>query len=137
MNRNSFKKWLMGGTLRLSKFQLSMALAVFYVILGFFPDGISSVVLTMGVDMPRMHKAGTHPLWFGIFVFMAIVLEIAPVTPPLAVQLVPVARRDQTPNWRHRQRGVSILHFDGGAGAGAVCLPANHHLAAGPNEGLN
>lgn len=55
MNRNSFKKWLMGGTLRLSKLQLTMALAVFYVILVSFLDGISTVMLTMGVVMPRRH----------------------------------------------------------------------------------
>ena len=87
MNRNSFKKGLMGGTLRLSNLQPTVALAVFYVMLGSFLDGISRVVLTMGVIMPRMHKAGTDPLWFGIFIFIIIVLEMAPVTPPVGFSL--------------------------------------------------
>ena len=77
-------EWI--ATLGLSKFQLIMALTVFYVILGCFLDGISMVVLTMGVIMPTIQKAGIDPLWFGIFI--VIVVEMAQVTPPVGFNLL-------------------------------------------------
>jgi C4-dicarboxylate transporter, DctM subunit len=76
-------EWI--GTLGLSKFQLIMALTVFYVVLGCFLDGISMVVLTMGVIMPSIQKAGIDPLWFGIFI--VIVVEMAQITPPVGFNL--------------------------------------------------
>ncbi len=76
-------EWI--ATLGLSKFQLIMALTIFYVILGCFLDGISMVVLTMGVIMPTIQKAGIDPLWFGIFI--VIVVEMAQVTPPVGFNL--------------------------------------------------
>ncbi|HJW11849.1 MAG TPA: TRAP transporter large permease subunit [Albitalea sp.] len=71
--------------LGLSQFQLIAALAAFYVLLGCFLDGISMVVLTMGVIMPTVNKAGIDPLWFGIFI--VIVVEMAQVTPPVGFNL--------------------------------------------------
>ena len=62
-----------------------MALTAFYVVLGCFLDGISMVVLTMGVIMPTVQKAGIDPLWFGIFI--VIVVEMAQVTPPVGINL--------------------------------------------------
>ena len=53
--------------------------------LGCFLDGISMVVLTMGVLMPTIQKAGIDPLWFGIFI--VIVVEMAQVTPPVGFNL--------------------------------------------------
>jgi tripartite ATP-independent transporter DctM subunit len=76
-------EWI--ATLGLSKFQLVMALTAFYVVLGCFLDGISMVVLTMGVIMPTVQKAGIDPLWFGIFI--VIVVEMAQVTPPVGFNL--------------------------------------------------
>jgi C4-dicarboxylate transporter DctM subunit len=76
-------EWI--GTLGLTPFQLIVALTFFYVILGCFLDGISMVVLTMGVIMPTVQKAGIDPLWFGIFV--VVVVEMAQVTPPVGFNL--------------------------------------------------
>ena len=76
-------EWI--GGLGLSRFQLIMALTAFYVVLGCFLDGISMVVLTMGVIMPTVQKAGIDPLWFGIFI--VIVVEMAQVTPPVGFNL--------------------------------------------------
>jgi len=76
-------EWI--ATLGLSKFQLILALTAFYAILGCFLDGISMVVLTMGVIMPTVQKAGIDPLWFGIFI--VIVVEMAQVTPPVGFNL--------------------------------------------------
>ena len=76
-------EWI--ATLGLSKAGLIFALPAFYVVLGCFLDGISMVVLTMGVIMPAVQKAGIDPLWFGIFI--VIVVEMAQVTPPVGFNL--------------------------------------------------
>ena len=76
-------EWI--GGLGLSQFTLLMALMVFYIILGCFLDGISMVVLTMGVILPTIVKAGIDPLWFGIFV--VVVVEMAQITPPVGFNL--------------------------------------------------
>jgi C4-dicarboxylate transporter, DctM subunit len=76
-------EWI--GTLGLSKFGLILALTGFYVLLGCFLDGISMVVLTMGVIQPTVQKAGIDPLWFGIYI--VIVVEMAQVTPPVGFNL--------------------------------------------------
>ncbi len=76
-------EWI--GSLGLSDFALIIALMVFYVILGCFLDGISMVVLTMGVLMPTIQKAGIDPIWFGIFI--VLVVEMAQITPPVGFNL--------------------------------------------------
>ena len=69
----------------LSRFELLMALLVFYIILGMFLDGISSVVLTMAVVEPMVREAGIDLIWFGIFV--VVVVEMAQITPPIGFNL--------------------------------------------------
>ena len=69
----------------LSQFQLLAVLMLFYVLLGCFLDGISMVVLTMGVILPTITKAGIDPLWFGIFI--VLVVEMAQITPPVGFNL--------------------------------------------------
>jgi tripartite ATP-independent transporter DctM subunit len=69
----------------LSKFELLMALLVFYIILGMFLDGISSVVLTMAVVEPMVREAGIDLIWFGIFI--VVVVEMAQITPPIGFNL--------------------------------------------------
>ena len=76
-------EWI--ASLGLSQFQLLLALMLFYVLLGCFLDGISMVVLTMGVILPTIQKAGIDPLWFGIFV--VLVVEMAQITPPVGFNL--------------------------------------------------
>ncbi len=73
------------GELQLTKFQLLMALLIFYVVLGCFLDGISSVVLTMAVVEPMIREAGIDVIWFGIFVVVAV--EMAQITPPIGFNL--------------------------------------------------
>jgi len=76
-------EWI--SSLGLSQFWLIMALMVFFIVLGCFLDGISVVVLTMGVLMPTVQKAGIDPVWFGIFV--VLVVEMAQITPPVGFNL--------------------------------------------------
>ncbi len=72
-------------TMELSRFELLMALLVFYIVLGMFLDGISSVVLTMAVVEPMVRDAGIDLIWFGIFV--VVVVEMAQITPPIGFNL--------------------------------------------------
>ena len=76
-------EWI--AALGLSQAQLIVALTVFFILLGCFLDGISMVVLTIGVLMPTVTAAGIDPIWFGIFV--VLVVEIAQITPPVGFNL--------------------------------------------------
>ena len=72
-------------SLGLTPFILILALTAFYVLLGCFLDGISMVVLTMGVILPIVQAAGLDLIWFGIFI--VIVVEMAQITPPVGFNL--------------------------------------------------
>ncbi|MBU0745492.1 MAG: TRAP transporter large permease subunit [Gammaproteobacteria bacterium] len=76
-------EWI--ASLGLNQAQLIAALALFFIVLGSFLDGISMVVLTMGVLMPTVQAAGIDPIWFGIFV--VLVVEMAQITPPVGFNL--------------------------------------------------
>jgi C4-dicarboxylate transporter, DctM subunit len=76
-------EWI--GSLGLAQWQLLLVLMLFYILLGCFLDGISMVVLTMGVILPTIQKAGIDPLWFGIFI--VLVVEMAQITPPVGFNL--------------------------------------------------
>ena len=76
-------EWI--GSLELSRFQLLMALLVFYIVVGCFLDGISSVVLTIAVVEPMIRQAGIDIIWFGIFI--VVVVEMAQITPPVGFNL--------------------------------------------------
>jgi tripartite ATP-independent transporter DctM subunit len=71
--------------LGMSPLWLLFWLMVFYVVLGCFLDGISMVVLTMGVILPTIQKAGIDLVWFGIFI--VLVVEMAQITPPVGFNL--------------------------------------------------
>jgi C4-dicarboxylate transporter, DctM subunit len=72
-------------TLHLSAVGLLCALLVLYIILGCFLDGISCVVLTVGIVEPMVRQAGIDMVWFGIFI--VLVVELAQITPPVGFNL--------------------------------------------------
>ena len=81
-------EWI--ASLGLSPIVLIAALTIFYIIIGMFLDGISSVVLTMAVVEPMVRTAGFADLgfdmiWFGIFI--VVVVEMAQITPPIGSNL--------------------------------------------------
>jgi tripartite ATP-independent transporter DctM subunit len=76
-------EWI--GAMELSRWQLLLALTLFYILLGCFLDGISMVVLTTAVIMPLIEKAGFDLIWFGIYI--VIVVEMAQITPPVGFNL--------------------------------------------------
>ncbi|XWN33984.1 MAG: TRAP transporter large permease subunit [Devosia sp.] len=69
----------------LSPLALIAILTIFYIILGCFLDGLSSIVLTMAVIEPMIRAAGFDMLWFGVYVM--IVVEMAQITPPIGFNL--------------------------------------------------
>ncbi|MHA1525213.1 MAG: TRAP transporter large permease [Alphaproteobacteria bacterium] len=72
-------------SMELSPLTLIMALTLFYIVIGMFLDGISSVVLTMAVVEPMIRAAGIDIIWFGIFI--VVVVEMAQITPPIGFNL--------------------------------------------------
>ena len=76
-------EWI--ASLQLSPLELIIALTIFYIIIGCFLDGISSVVLTMAVVEPMVRQAGIDLIWFGIFI--VVVVEMAQITPPVGFNL--------------------------------------------------
>ena len=76
-------EWI--ATLGLSRFELILVIMVFYIVLGCFLDGISMIVLTMGVILPTITAAGIDLIWFGIF--LVLVVEMAQITPPVGFNL--------------------------------------------------
>src|SRR5690606_9237312 len=76
-------EWIDG--LGLSPLALVFAFMLFYVVLGCFLDGISVVVLTMGVVLPTVQAADFDLVWFGVF--LVLVVEMAQITPPVGFNL--------------------------------------------------
>ena len=72
-------------SLHLSKYELLLAVVIFYVILGCFMETLSIMVTTLPVITPLMVHAGFDPVWFGIIVI--ILIEMALITPPVGVNL--------------------------------------------------
>ncbi len=71
--------------MQLSPAVLIVVLTAFYIVLGCFLDGISSVVLTMAVIEPMVRQAGFDMIWFGIY--LMLVVEMAQITPPVGFNL--------------------------------------------------
>ena len=125
-------EWI--ATLGLSQFQLLFALMLFYIVLGCFLDGISMVVLTMGVILPTVQKAGIDLLWFGIFI--VLVVEMAQITPPVGFNLFVLqgmTRREigwiarvTLPFFFLMVAAVALIYF----------VPGHRHCAAGADAQL-
>ncbi|AJY45264.1 TRAP transporter large permease [Martelella endophytica] len=71
--------------LQLAPFALIAMLLVFYIIVGMFLDGTSIIVMTLPITLPLVTSAGFDPIWFGVFVVVAV--EISQITPPVGFNL--------------------------------------------------
>jgi len=69
----------------LSPVALILLLMLFYLLLGCFIDGLSTIVMTLPVTLPLVVAAGFDPVWFGIFLIVTI--EMAQITPPIGFNL--------------------------------------------------
>ncbi len=72
-------------SLGLSEYALILLVAIFYVILGLFLDGLSIMVMTLPITLPLVVAAGFDPVWFGVF--LVIMIELGLVTPPIGFNL--------------------------------------------------
>lgn len=73
------------GNLGLSPYTLILILAVFYIMLGLFLDGISITVMSLPITLPLVLQAGFDPLWFGVF--LVVMVELGQITPPVGFNL--------------------------------------------------
>ncbi|PRX08051.1 UNVERIFIED_ORG: tripartite ATP-independent transporter DctM subunit [Martelella mediterranea] len=71
--------------LDLAPFALITLLLLFYVVIGMFLDGTSIIVMTLPITLPMVTSAGFDPIWFGVFVVVAV--EISQITPPVGFNL--------------------------------------------------
>lgn len=69
----------------LTKYEVLAFVIVFYLIMGVFFDGISLMLTTVPFIFPVMTAVGFDPVWLGVFV--AIMIEIGMLTPPVGVNL--------------------------------------------------
>lgn len=69
----------------LDHYQLLLVLAVFYIILGLFLDGVSITVMSLPITLPLVVAAGIDPLWFGVF--LVVMIELGQITPPIGFNL--------------------------------------------------
>ena len=71
--------------LGLSKFEMLLAIVVFYLILGCFMETLSMMITTIPIVAPVMFGLGFDPLWFGVV--LVILIEMALITPPVGLNL--------------------------------------------------
>ena len=71
--------------LGLSKWEMLLAVIVFYVILGCFMETLSMMITTIPVIAPVMEALGFDMIWFGIVII--VLIETALITPPVGLNL--------------------------------------------------
>ena len=71
--------------LELGPIGLIILLAIAYIILGIFLDGVAIIVMSLPVTLPLAVAAGYDPVWFGVF--LVLMVEIGLLTPPVGINL--------------------------------------------------
>src|SRR3712207_1338654 len=79
-----------------SPLELTLALAVFYLLLGVFFETLPMLVGTVPVVFPVVVAAGIDPVWFGVFI--VLMGEISLISPPVGMTLyvIQAVRREGT-----------------------------------------
>lgn len=79
--------------LGLSPTGLILVVVLLYIVLGFFIETLSLMVVTIPIVVPLVVAQGFDPIWFGIL--MIVLIEMALITPPVGLNLYVVqgARR--------------------------------------------
>lgn len=79
----------------LAPFALLMAVIALFIVLGFFIETLSLMVITIPIVTPLIVAAGFDKVWFGII--MILFVELALITPPVGLNLyiVQAARRGE------------------------------------------
>lgn len=71
--------------LALSSFQTLLIVIMFYIVLGFFIETLSLMIITIPIVTPVVFVLGFDPVWFGILLILLI--EMALITPPVGLNL--------------------------------------------------
>lgn len=71
--------------LGVSPFKTLMIIILLYIVLGFFVETLSLMVITIPIVAPVMAGLGFDPVWFGILIILLI--EMALITPPVGLNL--------------------------------------------------
>lgn len=80
-------------SLGLTPFMTILVVVAIYIVLGFFIETLSLMVVTIPIIVPLVVEQGYDPVWFGIL--MIVLVEMALITPPVGLNLYVVqgARR--------------------------------------------
>ena len=62
-----------------------LVVVVIYIVLGFFIETLSLMVVTIPIIVPLVVQQGYDPIWFGIL--MIVLIEMALITPPVGLNL--------------------------------------------------
>ncbi|WP_099827167.1 TRAP transporter large permease [Oceaniglobus indicus] len=71
--------------LGLSKLAFILVIVLIYLVLGFFIETLSLMVVTIPIIVPLVVAQGYDPIWFGIL--MIVLIEMALITPPVGLNL--------------------------------------------------
>ncbi len=71
--------------LGLSPLGMIMVIVLIYIVLGFFIETLSLMVVTIPIIVPIVVELGYDPIWFGIL--MIVLIEMALITPPVGLNL--------------------------------------------------
>ncbi|MCM2562950.1 TRAP transporter large permease [Lutimaribacter sp. EGI FJ00015] len=71
--------------LGLSPMGLILVVVCIYIVLGFFIETLSLMVVTIPIIVPLVVAQGFDPIWFGIL--MIVLIEMALITPPVGLNL--------------------------------------------------
>ncbi|MGB3315365.1 MAG: TRAP transporter large permease subunit, partial [Albidovulum sp.] len=73
------------GGLGLTPLAFMMVIVLIYIVLGFFIETLSLMVVTIPIVVPLVIEQGYDPIWFGIL--MIVLIEMALITPPVGLNL--------------------------------------------------
>jgi C4-dicarboxylate transporter DctM subunit len=71
--------------LGLTPLKTILVVVVLYIVLGFFIETLSLMVVTIPIIVPLVVAQGYDPIWFGIL--MIVLIEMALITPPVGLNL--------------------------------------------------
>lgn len=71
--------------LGLTPLKTILVVVVLYIVLGFFIETLSLMVVTIPIIVPLVVAQGFDPIWFGIL--MIVLIEMALITPPVGLNL--------------------------------------------------
>jgi TRAP-type C4-dicarboxylate transport system permease large subunit len=72
-------------TLGMTPFNTLLVIIAMYVVLGFFVETLSLMVITVPIVTPVLVGLGFDPIWFGVLLILLI--EMALITPPVGLNL--------------------------------------------------